>query len=132
MEKYYTIVFEYRNFENSVFRFIPKLKKRMESELFKMHNVYANMSNSGITDELNMEFKILYPHYFENNKGKDYWDLIEYNQFMQNGYNERIVKIINEDYPTSLMKYRVGDECQLIGMLRIDPKVEIEFYMKEA
>ena len=132
MKKYFNVIYEYRNFEKSIYRLIPGLKKRMEKELMDTHNLYANMSNNGVTERLNKEFDDLHPNYFEENKGKDYWDLTEYNQFMRDGWQREVVDKINKDQYTSLMEYRVGDEMQLIGSLRMDPKVEIEFYMKEA
>lgn len=131
MEQYFEVIYKYSNFDKSFCRFIPGLKNVMEHELMLVYNIYANMCNDGVTENLNKEFDNLYPTYFEENKGKDVWDLIEYNQFMRDGWQERVVNDIN-DIRGNIMNYRLGDELQLIGSLKVDPKVEIEFYMKEA
>lgn len=66
---------------------------------------------------------------------KDCWDLVEYNDYMRVGF-QKVADEINYFFckgnPNRIMTYRVGDEFQLIGILKMDPDVEIEFYMKEA
>ena len=98
----------------------------------RVYNDYADMSNNGITEELNKEFNSLHPNYFEDNKGKDFWDLVEYNQFMKEGYTKRIIDVLNFSNASDLLEFKLGDELNLIGCLKRDPNVEIEFFMKEA
>lgn len=129
MEKTFEIFYKFKNFDESIYRFIPGLKKRMQSELLDTYNIYADRTNQVIA-KLNNEFENLYPNYFEENKGKDFYELKLYNNYMRLGFQKVVDEINNENYD-SLMAYKVGEELQLIGNLRHVPEIEIEFYMKE-
>jgi len=132
-ELYFKVHYELRNFEKSFARFIPGLEKLMKEELMLTHNVYANLCNS---DEgyakFNKEWDELYPNYFEENKGKDWTEFVEYNDFIREACTKQFINWINKQMKRNIMTYKLGDELQLIGCLKIDPKVEIEFWMKEA
>ena len=45
---------------------------------------------------LNKEFENLYPTYFEDNKDKELYDLVEYNSYMSEGYQRLIVDDFNK------------------------------------
>lgn len=132
-ELYFEVHYELRNFKESFARFIPGLEKLMKEELMQTHNVYADLVNS---DEgyakLNKEWDELYPNYFEENKGKDWTELVEYNDFIREACTKQFINWINKQMTKNIMTYRLGDELQLIGCLKMDPKVEIEFWIKEA
>ena len=128
----FRVIFKFKGFEESLFRLVPGLKKAMQSELMRVYNDYVDMSNNGITDRLNKEFHDLHPNYFEDNKGKDFWDLVEYNQYMKDGYTKQIIDVLNFSNASDLLEFKLGDELNLVGCLKRDPNVEIEFFLKEA
>ena len=132
-ELYFETVFEIRNLEQSLCRFIPGLKDSMMNELIQTHNTYANLVNSDEGyDKLNKIWDELHPNYFEENKGKHWTELTEYNEFLRKECTSKFVNKINEQMSNNIMTYRIGDEAQLIGALKMDPKVEIEFWLKEV
>ena len=130
-EKYYKVVFKVQNL--GLYGLIPGLQDAMQSELIRVHNIYAEKTNSGITDELNEEFKRLYPNYFEENKGKEWYDLTEYNKFMTDGYQRLVVNELNKSNVSPILDFYVDpEEVVFTGRLKVDRKVTIQFYLKEA
>lgn len=89
MNETYNLVFKFG--ELGMYGLIPGIKEAMQHELMRVYNIYADKCNSGITEKLNAEFHHLYPNYFEDNKGKDWWDLVDYNQFIADGYKSSTV-----------------------------------------
>ena len=67
----YEVYFNVKNL--GLYGAIPGLKEAMQSELIRVYNLYADKTNSGITDKLNEEFDKLYPNYHEDNKDKDFY-----------------------------------------------------------
>lgn len=130
-ETYYKIYFNVKNL--GIYGEIIGLKEAMQYELFRVYNLYAEKTNSGITDKLNEEFKRLYPNYFEDNKDKEWYDLTEYNKFMADGYQQLIVDNFNEANISPILDFYVDpEEVQFKGCLKRDHNVTIDFYMKEA
>lgn len=130
-ETYYKVFFEIHNL--GLYRMIPGIKEAMQNELIRVYNIYADRTNSGITDKLNEEFNRLYPHYFEDNKDKEWYDLTEYNQFMADGYQRLIVDDLNKSNASPILDFYVDpEEVVFKGYLKADHKVAIDFYMKEA
>ena len=80
MEQNYKVIYNYTGVCNE------SIRELMASELMRVYNTYADMCNNGVTDRLNEEFKSQNPNYFEENKGKEWYDLTECNQFMADGY----------------------------------------------
>lgn len=124
----------YFNVENlGLYGLIPGLKETMQSELIRVYNLYADKTNSGITDKLNKEFNQLYPNYYENNKDKEWYEMTEYNKFMADGYQRLVVDDFNKaDISPILDFYVEPEEVVFKGRLKVDHKVTIDFYMKEV
>lgn len=105
----------------------------MKSELLRVYNVYAEKTNSGVTDLLNYEFEALNPTYFKDNADKEWYDLTEYNLFMADGYQRLVVDELNKDDASLILDFYVDpEEVVFKGRLKCDRRVTIEFYLKEA
>ncbi len=129
----YQVIFDVRGLENSMFNKIEGLKDIMASELVRVYNIYADKTNSGITEMLNKEFENLYPNYFEDNKGKEWYDLVEYISYMAEGYQRLIVDDFNKQNISPILDFYVEPtEIILTGYLKLDKKVTIRFYLKEV
>ena len=116
-----------------MFALIPGLKEAMQNELFRVYNIYAEKTNSGITEMLNKQFDQLYPDYFKNNSDKEWYDLALYNKFMANGYQYHIVNELNKTGASPLLDFYVDpEEVVFKGRLKMDHRVEIEFYLEET
>lgn len=103
----------------------------MKSELVRVYNIYCDKVNNGVTEELNKEFDRLNPHYHEENAGKDWWDLIEYNRFMADGYQKQVVDELNRADASQLLTFYVNpSEVNFMGHLRWDRNATIQFYIK--
>lgn len=128
------VEFVYEGLKGSKLRFIPGIKRIMESEYIKAYSTYAEEANSGITDMLNDEWKRLYPNYFEDNKDKEWDELTEYNEFIAEGYTLYICSKLNRDdeYSSILGFYVDPKEVVFTGYLKADPNVTIQFYLKDA
>lgn len=112
---------------------IPGLKEAMQSELIRVYNIYADKTNSGITEQLNREFNRLNPNYFEKNSNREWYELTEYNQFMADGYQKLIVDDLNESNASQILDFYVDpEEIVFKGMLKVNHNIKIDFYMKEA
>ncbi len=131
MDDLYRLHFRITNLEK--YEAIPGFVECMESELMRVYDIYADKVNNGITDELNAMFDKLYPTYFKDNEGKEWYDLTEYNQFMANGYQHLIVDELNEMNVSPLLDFFVDPkEITLKGYLKLDRTVTIEFYMEKV
>lgn len=131
--KNYQVIFDVKGLENSIFVGIQGLKEAMESELIRVYNIYADKTNGGVTEKLNNEFKNLYPTYFEDNKDKEWYDLVEYNSYMAKGYQRLIVDDFNKQNISPILDFYVEPtEIILTGYLKLDKKVMISFYLKEV
>ncbi|MBR6641701.1 MAG: hypothetical protein IKL08_05875 [Clostridia bacterium] len=109
------------------------MRECMKAELMRVYDIYADKSNSGITEQLNKEFEILNPNYFENNKGKEWHELTEYNKFMADGYQRLILDEFNKTNISSILDFGMDpEEVYLIGYLKVDHSVKISFTLKEV
>ena len=131
MNETYNLVFKFG--ELGIYGLIPGIKEAMQHELVRVYNIYANKCNSGITEKLNAEFHHLYPNYFEDNKGKVWCDLVDYNQFIADGYNRLVVKELNKTDASKILNFYVDPtEISFTGYLKANRKATIEFYLKEV
>ena len=122
----YEVIYNYTGVCNEA------MKRLMASELIRVYNIYADMCNNGVTDRLNEEFKSQNPNYFEDNKGKEWYDLTEYNQFMSKGYNN-VCEELNKKYASQLLEFYTNpEEVQFMGRLRFNKNATIEFFLKEV
>lgn len=129
MNETYKVYFNVTNL--GLYGLIPGLKETMQSELIRVYNLYAEKTNSGITEKLNQEFEQLYPNYYENNKGKEWYELTEYNKFMADGYQRLVVDDINKTNISPILDFYVDPkEVVFKGCLKVDHNVTIDFYMK--
>lgn len=125
-EKLYTVVFDIKGVRNEL------LSEMMKKELIRVYNIYCEKVNSGVTEKLNEEFHRLYPRYFEDNAGKDWWGLTEYNQFMADGYQKQVVDELNRGFASLLLEFYVNPkEVNFMGRLRWDHTATVEFWIKE-
>jgi hypothetical protein len=112
---------------------IPGLKEAMQSELIRVYNIYADKTNSGITEQLNREFNRLNPNYFEKNSNREWYELTEYNRFMADGYQKLVVDDLNKSNASQILDFYVDpEEVVFKGMLKVNHNIKIDFYMKEA
>ena len=131
MNAYYKAVFKFENL--GLYGLIPGIKETMQSELMRAYNIYADKCNSDITEKLNDEFNRLNPNYFEDNKGKEWYDLKEYNKFIADGYNRMVVDNLNRSNVSQILDFYVDpEEINFMGRLKVDHNVTIEFYLKEV
>lgn len=131
MNTIYKVYFNVKNL--GLYKVVPGLEAAMQSELIRVYNIYAEKTNSGITDKLNEEFKQLYPNYFKENADKEWYDMTEYNQFMANGYQRLVVDEFNRTSISPILDYYVNpEEVVFTGCLKVDHNVTIDFYMKEV
>lgn len=131
MNKTYKIYFNIKNL--GLYGSIPGIKEVMQSELIRVYNLYAEKTNSGITDKLNDEFNKLYPNYFKDNSNKEWYDLTEYNKFMAEGYQRLVVDDFNKANISSILDFYIDPEEVIFkGCLKVDHNVTIDFYMKET
>ena len=131
--KHYRVIFEVKGLENSTFNKIEELKDFMGDELLRVYNIYANKTNGGVTKMLNKEFENLYPNYFENNKDKEWYELVEYNSYIAEGYQRLIVDDFNKQNISPILDFYVEPtEIVFTGYLKLDKKVTISFYLKEV
>lgn len=124
----------YFNIENlGLYGLIPGLEEAMQNELIRVYNIYADKTNSGITDKLNEEFNHLYPNYSEENKDKKWYEMTEYNKFMADGYQRLVVDEFNKTNISPILDFYVDpEEVVFKGLLKVDHNTKIDFYMKEA
>ena len=131
--KHYRVIFEVKGLENSTFNKIEELKDFMGDELLRVYNIYANKTNGGITKMLNEEFENLYPTYFEDNKDKEWYELVEYNSYIAEGYQRLIVDDFNKQNISPILDFYVEPtEIVFTGYLKLDKKVTISFSLKEV
>lgn len=129
MNKSYKVYFNVNNL--GIYGMIPGLKEAMQNELIRVYNIYAEKTNSGVTEELNEEFNQLYPIYFEENKDKEWYDLTEYNKFMADGYQRLVVDEFNKSSISPILDFYVDPkEVVFTGCLKNNHNVTIDFYMK--
>ena len=87
---------------------------------------------SEVDELLNKEFKNLYPNYFEDNKDKEWYDLVEYNSYIAEGYQRLIVDDFNKQNISPILDFYVEPTEEELGYLELDKKVTISFYLKEV
>lgn len=127
----YKVYFNVKNL--GLYEMIPGLQEVMQSELIRVYNMYADETNAGITDMLNEKFDKLYPNYHEDNKGKQWYELTEYNQFMADGYNRLVCNKYNKNNVSPILDFYVDpEEVVFTGYLKVDRSVTIDFYMKKV
>lgn len=130
MEQLYKVYYEIKD-DLGLLKFMPFMKTKMEKELMRVYNIYASETNGGITELLNETFKQLHPNYFEDNKGKDWTELIEYNQFIADMYMKAIVNKFNRENISRILDFYVDPkEIVFTGRLKHFPKITISFYLK--
>lgn len=133
MEKTYKVYFNVKGLNESIYRFVEGLEEAMQQELIRVYNIYADRTNSGITDMLNKEFDRLNPNYYENNRDKEWHELTEYNKFMADGYQQLVVDKLNNTNASPILDFYIDPkEVVFTGYLKYDPNVTIDFYLKEA
>lgn len=129
----FKVYFNMTNFEGTIYSLIPGLKEAMQSELIRVYNIYADKTNAGVTDKLNKRFYDLYPNYFKDNKGKDWYEMALYNKFMAAGYQQLVVNELNRSNVSPILDFYVDpEEVVFTGRLKADHKVTINFYMKKV
>ena len=129
MSTQYVANFEIKNL--GMFGIIQGLEDAMKREYVRIYNMYCDIANAGITDELNEEFERLNPNYFEDNAGKEFYELIEYNKFMADGYMRRIVNEFNTMRVSPILDFGIDPvECDFRGYLRVNHNVEMQMYLK--
>lgn len=132
-ENYFKVFFEVNGLQKSMYRNIEGIRDAMESELIRVYNLYADKTNDGVTERLNDEFKNLYPNYFKENEDKDWYDLIEYNKFISDGYQRLVIDNFNETNISPILNFYVdSNELVFTGYLKFDRNVTISFYMKQV
>lgn len=105
----------------------------MQNELIRVYNMYADLTNAGITDSLNKEFDNLYPTYFKDNADKEWYDMTVYNRFMAEVYQRKVVDKLNETNASQILDFYIDpNEVIFKGMLKVDHRITIDFYMREA
>ena len=130
MSKTYRAHFNIKNL--GLYGVIPHIQEAMQEELIRVYNMYAEKTNSGITEQLNKEFNRLNPGYFKNNQDKEWYDLTEYNRFMADGYQRLFVDELNDLNESPILDFFVNPEkCNFMGCLKYDHNVTIDFYLKE-
>lgn len=130
-EQLYRVNFEIADL--GLYAHIPGLISAMKSELMRVYNLYAHKTNEGITDKLNEEFENLNPSYFEDNKDKDWDELVEYNQYIADGYMRLVVDDFNKNNISPILDFYVNPkELQFTGHLKTDKSRSITFYMTKA
>ena len=133
MNTTFKVYFNVKGLDESLYGLIPGLKEAMQNELIRVYNIYANLTKAGVTDSLNKEFDNLYPTYFKDNEDKEWYDMTVYNRFMAEGYQHRVVDKLNETNASQILDFYVDpDEIIFKGMLKVDHRITIDFYMKEA
>ena len=131
--KNYQVIFDVKGLENSIFVGIKDLKDVMESEFIRVYNIYADRSNEGITEKLNNEFERLYPTYFKDNEDKEWYDLVEYINYISYGYQRLIVDDLNKQNISPILDFYVDStEIVFTGYLKLDEKVTISSRLKEV
>lgn len=127
----YKVYFNVKNL--GLYGNIPGIQEAMQSELIRVYNMYADITNSGVTDKLNKEFDRLNPNYFKDNKGKEWYEMTEYNRFMADGYNRLVCDKFNKSNESSILDFYVDpEEVVFTGCLKVDHNVTIDFYMKKV
>ena len=127
----YKVYFDVKGLETSLFKTIDGLETAMRHEFVRAYNAYVDKTNGGVTDELNDEFKRLYPNYFIDNRNEEWYELTDYNQFMADGYQRKVVDDMNKNEFSPLLEFYVDpEEVVFTGRLKADPNVTISIYMK--
>ena len=127
MDEQYEVCFNIKNL--GMYGIIPNIEEAMKSELVRVYNKYAEKTNSGIIEELNREFVKLHPNYFDED---DERDLMEYNQFMSDGFQRLIVDEFNRTNISPILGFYIEPtECVFTGYLKRCPEVTIDFYLKK-
>lgn len=130
-EIYCKVIFEFDNL--GLYGIIPGIKNAMQNELIRVYNIYAERCNSELTEKLNEEFNRLNPNYFTDNKGKEWYDLTEYNQFMAEHYQHLVVDDLNKSNASLILDFFVDPkEVQFKGRLKMNHSATIGFYIKEV
>lgn len=130
-KKNFKVYFNVNGLKESKFGDIPGLEAAMQQELVRCYNMYANKTNNGVTDMLNKEFTELNPTYFKDTKGLEWYERVEYNKFMADGYMREVVDDMNEKSISPILNFYIDpEEVVFKGYLKQDRNVTIDFYMK--
>lgn len=122
------VCYNVKGLKGSIYETIPGLEEAMKHELMRVYNIYAERTNSGITDKLNEEFKLLNPNYHERNKDKEWYELTEYNRFMADGYQRLVADELNKTNASPILNFYVDpEEVVFTGYLKNDYNVTIDF-----
>lgn len=133
MNATFKVYFNVKGLDESLYGLIPGLKEAMQNELIRVYNMRADLTNAGVTDSLNKEFDNLYPAYFKDNADKEWYDMIVYNRFMVEGYQRKVADKLNETNASQILDFYIDpNEVIFKGMLKVDHRITIDFYMREA
>ena len=133
MNTTFKVYFNVKGLDESLYGLILGLKEAMQNELIRVYNMYADLTNAGVTDSLNKEFDNLYPTYFKDNADKEQYDMTVYNRFMAEGYQRKVVDKLNETNASQILDFYIDpNEVIFKGMLKVDHRITIDFYMREA
>ena len=130
---FFKVFYQVNGLQKSMYRNIEGIRDAMESELIRVYNLYADKINGGVTEKLNDEFENLHPNYFKENRDKEWYDLIEYNKFISDGYQRLVIDKFNETNISPILNFYVdSSEVVFTGYLKFDRNVTISFYMKQV
>lgn len=131
--KKYKVLFEVKGLEESTYNKKEELIDIMGEELLRVYNIYADKTNSGVTDMLNQVYDSYYMSYLDDNEYIEARDEVDYNKYMAFGYQCLVVNDFNKKNISSILDFYVDtDEVVLTGRLKLDRKVTISFRLREV
>ena len=106
-----------------------KLMHKMENEYLNMYNMYSEISNDGLLENLNKKWTK------DNGDGNLYDDpklYDKYNKYMA-AHLQVVVNGLSNAYRNGILDYVIDqDNINLIGYLKWDPEVSIHFVLDET
>lgn len=130
-QKKYQVIFKSHGLEGDKYT-DDYFKSAFGPLLIDRYNEFVKKCDeSGITEQIDSEFKKEYPNY---EMKKDFFDNTEYIKFMSEGYMKYIVNDMNREWSTAGFELFFGTELNL--MLRLKSKIlnyaTLEFFLKEV
>ena len=82
---------------------------------------------------MSAHFPTYFLSYFKDNEDKEWYDLVEYNNYISDGYQRLIVDDFNKQNISPILDFYVDStEIVFTGYLKLDKKVTISFSLKEV